>query len=147
MQWKKIKHLKSTDFKRRVGVRPTTFRTMVREIKRKEKESRKYPRRRRPPKYSVEDQVLMALMYWREYRTMFHIATDYGISESSVCRIIQKTEDILSKSKKFELPGKKPLKKNKFSYEILIVDATETPIERPKKNKTGIIQGKRKSTH
>ena len=38
----------------------------------------------RPPKLSRADQLLMTLMYWREYRTEFHIAQSYGISESAV---------------------------------------------------------------
>jgi hypothetical protein len=31
---------------------------------------------------SVEDQLLITLQYWREYRTQFHIRLDFG-----VCRI------------------------------------------------------------
>ncbi|MEP0857596.1 transposase family protein [Trichocoleus sp. DQ-U1] len=38
-------------------------------------------------KLSVEDQLLLVLEYWREYRTQFHIATSWGISESAVCRL------------------------------------------------------------
>ncbi|WP_228131249.1 transposase family protein, partial [Acinetobacter baumannii] len=32
----------------------------------------------RPPKLSLEDQDLLCLSYWREYRTLFHVATSYG---------------------------------------------------------------------
>lgn len=40
-------------------------------------------------KLSVEDQLLLVLEYWREeYRTQFHIATSWGLSESAVCRLI-----------------------------------------------------------
>jgi DNA-directed RNA polymerase specialized sigma subunit len=35
------------------------------------------------------------LMYYREYRTQFHIGVTYGISESRVCEIIKETECIL----------------------------------------------------
>lgn len=38
------------------------------------------------------DQLLLVLEYWREYRTQFHIATSWGLSESAVCRLIQKVE-------------------------------------------------------
>lgn len=34
----------------------------------------------RPPKLVVEDQVLLTLEYWREYRTMFRLGTSWGIS-------------------------------------------------------------------
>ena len=41
----------------------------------------------RPPKLSRADQLLMTLMYWREYHTQFHISETYGISEATVCRV------------------------------------------------------------
>ncbi|KIC75819.1 hypothetical protein DB41_HD00010 [Neochlamydia sp. TUME1] len=36
--------------------------------------------------------------------------------------------------------------KSDTEYEVILVDATETPVERPKKSKNAIIQGKRKNT-
>jgi Helix-turn-helix of DDE superfamily endonuclease len=44
------------------------------------------------------DQLLMTLMYWREYRTEFHIRITYGVSEATVCWTIQKVENVLMKS-------------------------------------------------
>lgn len=146
MQWENIKHYKALSFQRLVGVQPATFQAMVNEVKNKIKKKPKKKKGGRPFRFSVEDQILMTLMYWREYRTMFHIGGDYGISESAVCRTIHRVENILSKSKKFQLPGKKELEKTKWSYEVYVVDATESPIERPKKNNTGITQAKRNST-
>lgn len=49
-----------------------------------------------PAKLNLEDQVLVALQYWREYRTYFHIASDWGVSESTVCRVVHKVETTLS---------------------------------------------------
>ena len=37
----------------------------------------------KPSKLSVEDQVLMSLEYWREYRTYFHITRSWGSSLKS----------------------------------------------------------------
>jgi hypothetical protein len=90
----------------------------------------------RPPKLSCADQLLMRLMYWREYRTEFHIAQTYGVSEATVSRTIRKIEDILiqSKSGQFTLPGKKALQSSDLAIEVILVDATEPPIERPKKS-------------
>jgi Helix-turn-helix of DDE superfamily endonuclease len=85
----------------------------------------------------------MTLTYWREYRTQFHLGVDYGISETVVCRTIKKVENILRKCKQFELPGIKKRKSTKIAYEVILVDATESPIERPKKNKRPIIQAKK----
>ena len=51
-----------------------------------------------PCKLRIEDQVLMALQYLREYRTQYHIRTDWGVSESTVCRTTQKIENSLIRS-------------------------------------------------
>ncbi len=61
---------------------------------------------------------------------------DFGIHESSSRRIIRKVEDILIHSGKFELPKNLPSRvDDDINWTIVIVDATETPIERPKKSK------------
>lgn len=61
---------------------------------------------------------------------------DFGIHESSASRIICKVEDILINSGKFELPKKLPNRvDDNIDWTVVIVDATETPIERPKKTK------------
>jgi hypothetical protein len=88
----------------------------------------------------------MTLMYWREYRTEFHIGLSYGVSEATVCRTIKKVEDVLIKSEQFHLPGKKVLQSSDTVIEIVLVDATEQPIERPKKDKEGITAAKRSDT-
>ena|ERR1022692_821940 len=149
MLYVNIIKLSPPSFRRRVGVKKPTYLAMVREIKkdeaRRKKKSRKKNKKNagRKPVLRIEDQLLMTLMYWREYRTQFHIGIDYGISESQVCRIIQKTETILSANKKFQLPDKKKRSSGKMSFEVVLIDATETPIERPKKNSSNGIAVKR----
>ena len=56
-----------------------------------------------------------------------------------------KVEDTLIKHPSFALPGRKALVKSEMEYECILIDATETPIERPKKNKSCITLVKRKS--
>ena len=137
MRYETIKQLKDTDFKRLTGVQPETFETMLAVI---EKGARDFGR---PTKLSRADQLLMTLMYWREYRTEFHIAQSYGISEATVCRTIRKVENILVRSGKFRLPGKKALQSSDTVFEVLLVDVSEQPVERPKKAKNGITAAKR----
>jgi len=137
MRYETIEHLKDTDFKRLTGVQRETFELMLKVVERGLRDFG------RPPKLSRADQLLMTLMYWREYRTEFHIAQSYGISESAVCRTIQKVEDALSRSGKFRLPGKKALQPSDTIFEVVLVDASEQPIERPKKTKNGITAAKR----
>ena len=109
-------------------------------------QQRKHPSRGTPPKLTNADKILLMLMYYREYRTQFHIGLTYGISESRVCEIIQETERILIQDKRFHLPGKKALLKTDNDFEVVLIDVTESPIERPKKNNETIIPAKRGDT-
>ena len=137
MRYETIQHLKDTDFKRLTGVERETFEQMLKVV---EKGLGTFGR---PPKLSRTDQLLMTLMYWREYRTEFHIAQSYGVSEATVCRTIHKVEDALIRSKKFRLPGKKTLQPSDTVFEVVLVDVSEQPIERPKKARKGITAAKR----
>jgi len=44
----------------------------------------------------------------------------------------------------FALPGKKYLQESDSSIDVVVIDVTETPIERPKKNKNDSLAGKRR---
>ena len=140
MRYEEIKDRKGKNFKRLTGVEHQTFKHMVAVL---ESEMRHFGR---PPKLSRADQLLMTLMYWREYRTEFHIGLTYGVSESTVCRTIKKVEDVLIQSKQFHLPGKKVLQSSDTVIEIVLLDATEQPIERPKKDNAGISAAKNSVT-
>jgi len=140
MRYKDIKDWKDTDFKRLTGVKQETFKKMLAVLE------RELPSFGRPSKLSRADQLLMTLMYWREYRTQFHIAGSYGISEATVCRTINKVEDALVRSGEFRLPGKKVLQPSDTVIEVVLVDVSEQPIERPKKSKNGTTAAKRSAT-
>ena len=86
------------------------------------------------------------LEYLREYRTYFHISQSYGVSESSSYKTIKWIENTLIKCPVFSLPGRKALLKSDVFYEVVLIDATETPIERPKKDRNTFTQVKRKDT-
>jgi hypothetical protein len=126
-----VKNLSSTSFKRFTGVRKFVFLEMVSIIRKAE--TTKKINGGKPSLLGIEDKVLMALEYLREYRTYFHLGQSYGISESACYRNCKWVEDTLIKNKKFALPGKKVLLKSNSKLEIILVDATESPIERPKK--------------
>jgi hypothetical protein len=132
MSYEQVKDLSPAEFKRYCGVRPETFRQMVEVVS--SHLSRKRRVSGRPTKLLVEDQVLMTLEYWREYRTFFHLAKSWGIHESSVWRTIRRVEEILTKSRDFKLPGKKVLQPADHEIEFIVVDVAETPVERPKKS-------------
>lgn len=92
-------------------------------------------------KLSISDQILLTLQYWREYRTYFHIASDWGIHEATAYRTVKRIEDILVKADEFHLPGKRQLQQAETEIEVIIVDVAETEVERPKKNRNVIIAG------
>ena len=146
MKWEDIKNYKASVFKRLTGVSRETFKVMGSETNRlappsihKIQGAKRGPK----PKLSIEDKLLMLLMYYREYRTFLHISSDYGISEAQCWHIVTSLERLLIKSKLFHLPGKKVLQQAN-TFEIVLVDVAESPIEHPKKNKESITQGKRK---
>jgi hypothetical protein len=143
MKYEQIQGLEEDKFRRLTGVKRTTFEKMIviltdADVKKKAKGGRKN-------KLCLEDQLLMALEYIREYRTYFHISQSYGVSESSAYKTVKWVEDTLIKHPDFSLPGRKMLLKSDMEYEVVLIDATETPIERPKKDKNTFIQAKRKS--
>ena len=143
MTYEQLKQLKRSAFKRRCGVQPETFQQMV-EVLRPDLDRR--GKRGGQAKLSVEDQLLVVLEYWREYRTQFHIGSSWGLSESAVCRLIRRVESLLMASGKFRLPGKKQLHQDAYTWQIVVVDVTESPIERPKKNNEPTIVARNAST-
>ena len=127
MRYVDLAPLKPERFKRLTGVSPATFDQMLSVI------TASWRDFGRPSKLSRADQLLLALGYWREYRSLAHIAATYQISEPTVSRTIRRVEDTLMASGKFSLPGKKEVAKSDTIWQFVVVDTTETPIERPKK--------------
>jgi hypothetical protein len=118
-------------FRRLTGVKRSTFDKMLEILE--ESIKKRDANSGRKKKLSIEDCLLMALEYLREYRTYFHVSQSYGVSESNTYKIIRWVEDTLIKHPAFALPGRKALLKSDMEYEVILIDAAETPIERPKK--------------
>lgn len=137
MRYEDIQNLKDEDFKRCTGVSRGMFEKMLKVVRGGIRDFG------RTPKLTRADQLLLTMMYWREYRTEFHIGLTFGVSEATVCRTIKKVEDALVKSGEFKLPGKKVLQASDTLIEVVLIDATEQPIERPKKDRNGITVAKR----
>ena len=139
-KYDKVKSMSPVQFRRLTGVKPVVFAKMVVILKRAERQTRKHGGK---PKLIVEDRLLLALEYLREYPTYFRLAQSYGVSESTAWYVSRWVEDTLIKDKQFALPGKKVLLKSDMQYEVVLVDASESPVERPKKDKDGTIRAKR----
>jgi len=145
MEWEKAEKLSEKKFRRLTGIKIKTFQKMLEILKKEEVEKEKNGGPKH--KLSLENRLLMTLEYLREYRTYFHIGENYGVSESTAYKNICRIENILTRDPEFSLPGKKALLDTENQIEVILVDVTETPIERPKKNKKIITLGKRKSIH
>ena len=137
----KAKSLSPEDFKRHFGVKRTTFEKMVEAVQPSWCSTAK---RGVKPKLGLSDRVLVALEYWREYRTYFHIGNSWGVSESTVCRIVHWVEEALMRSGCFRIPGKKKLVRGFGRPDVTVIDVTETPIERPRRGQKQFYSGKKK---
>ncbi len=143
MKIETAKHLSARKFKRMTGVSRQAFELMVDVVKASETKKKKPGRR---PKLITEDQVLMVIQYWREYRTYYHIGLDWGLSESAVYRTVLKIENILISSKKFSIPGKKELLKMSSQSDLVVMDVMESPIEKPTRGQKKFFSGKGEHT-
>ncbi len=144
MRFEVVQNLKAEEFRRLTGVKRETFNKMAEIIE--QALPGKKSRGGRPNRLSAQNMILMTLEYLREYRTYFHISTSYGMSESNCYKKIRFVEDTLIKSGSFPLPGRKALLKSDIEYEVILVDATESPVERPKKSKDVTTRGRKKGT-
>jgi hypothetical protein len=139
----KALELKDEDFKRLQGVTKETFQIMLKILEKQyqnEHQAGGKPAKKCPPSI----RLLIALQYWREYRDMEHIGYEFGIVKSAVCSAIQWVEKTWIADKTFHLPGKKILFDKTAKMKIVIADATESPIERPKKKQKKYYSGKKK---
>lgn len=76
MLYADIKNLRPAPFKRLTGVRPDTFQEMLDTLQ----QSTNWRDFGCPSKLARADQLLLTLMYWREYRPQYPIAQSFGVS-------------------------------------------------------------------
>jgi len=139
----KAMRLNDADFKQIIGVKKQTFALMLAELQ--NAYNAKHKRRGRHCKLPLEDTLFMSLKYLRQYITQKELAFEFALSEASVCDRIRWVEDTLVASGKFKLPGKKALLEEP-DIKLVLVDVTESAVERPKKNNAPGIPAKRNAT-
>lgn len=113
-------------FRRLTGVKKATFEKML-EVVSQARQHIPGPK----PKLSDGDQVLLWLKYVRDYTTYLATGKYFGISESAAYTTCIFVETTLIASKEFHLPGKKTLLESN-KEDIILIDASESPIQRPK---------------
>jgi len=140
-KYNNIKEYSKTRFKAVTGVTPETYRAMLEEIK--AAYAKIHKEGGRPRKLTCEDMLLMTLEYYKEYRTQECIGASYGLHKTNVGEIIKWVENVLIASMMFSLPGKKKLVQPDTEIEVIVVDTTETPINRPKRRQKQYYSGKK----
>ena len=103
--YERLKQIRPAEFKRLVGVKKETFEVMLEVYS--EYHEKKKQQGGRPNRLLPETQLLLMLEYYREYRSLAHMAFDYEISEPTASRIIKEVETVLIHSGKFSLPGRR----------------------------------------
>ena len=139
----RMNKLKEKEYKSVLGVDKNIFDEMLKILN--DNYHKKHLRGGTPPKLSVLDKLIIMLTYYREYPSMQHIAFNYGVAKSTIHDSITWVEQTLIKSGKFNLPSKRKLASD-TKIEVILVDATEIEIERPKKTKKKIFW-QEKETH
>lgn len=141
MKYELIKGFKNERFRQVTGVNIDTFNVMVGVLKTAYEKLEIRSGRKR--KLSIEDMLLLTMEYYKEYRTFDCIGASYGLSKSNVSETINWVENVLIKCGLFRLDGKKALLDPNTEIEVILVDTTETPIERPKKGQKHYYSGKK----
>jgi hypothetical protein len=138
---KKAVDAKAVRFKQLYGVKPGTFHKMFLILQKEFNALHK--KGGKPPKLVPEDKLYSTLKYLREYRTMDSIAAEYKVCKGTICLAIQWVEDTLAKDGTFALPGKKALKRKSQEIQYIVVDVTESPINRPKEGQKAYYSGEK----
>ena len=139
----RIRLLPKKHYKQIFGVSRGTFYKMYKVLRREYRAL--HAQGGRKPTLSVLDKLIIALQYWREYRTYRHIAWDYGVGKSAIGNAVIWVEDTLIKSGLFSLPSQRSMRRG-CEIEIVLIDVTEQPIERPKKGQKQWYSGKKNNT-
>jgi hypothetical protein len=83
MRFDSVKELKGEVFQRLTGIQRNTFEAMAAVLS--DAKCKQKAAGGKPNTLSVENQLLMVLEYWREYRTYFHIV-DRGVRRPAIER-------------------------------------------------------------
>jgi hypothetical protein len=143
--YEKIEKLNDKDFKLITGVTREIFEKMLSVLK---KQYSKDHNVCGAPGKPVELRLTIALEYWREYRSIRHMANDHQIPKSTINEMILWVENRLIEVEEFRLKELKERFKpgEESDVKIIIVDVEEQPIERPVAEQEKSYSGKKNDT-
>lgn len=138
-------------FRMFTGLSAEEFDRLVAELEpvwlaRKSKRSAGRRRRRKPGagrkvKLAFADRVLLTLLYYRTYVTQEFVGFLFGVDKGTVSREAQELS--LCMAGVFRIPEKK-VRIDPDDLEAVFVDATEQPVNRPRRGQRGSYSGKKK---
>ena len=143
-KYENMKNLNENKFRTITGVSRATFGEMASILK--EAYAKLHEKGGVARRLSCENMLLVTLEYYTEYRSQEAIGASFGLDKSNVSRIIGWVEETLLHSGKFSLPSKRELVKASSPIEIIVVDTTEIPIQRPKRKQNRYYSGKKNDT-
>ncbi len=135
---------KPQDFLRLYGISYGLFETLLRQVSTyitNHKQAKPVSKRGRKSALGLADQLLLTLVYLRQYSTFLSVGHQFGISESYAQKRFVYIRNILMKV--VDLPDIKLLTLDKLTNKIGI-DVSEQPIERPLTNQKQYYSGKKK---
>ena len=91
-RWHQAFRKNDKEFKELFGVKKEVFHEMLAVVTIAREERLRQGGRK--PKLSAGDQLFLTLQYWREYRTMAHLAFDFGVAKSTVSDTIVMVEEL-----------------------------------------------------
>ena len=142
--YERYKMKKPAEFTRLVGVNYGAFQIILRLLNlqvARFKAERPIRRRGRKSSLSIEDQLLLTLIYLRQYHTFLQLGEMFSISESYAQKRYQFICSQLLKV--LDVPNQKTLEKEDLT---VLMDVTEQPLERPEKQQKHYYSGKKRCT-
>jgi len=133
-------------FARMSGLRKELFDKLVNKVLDKIDEHRQAKpiiKRGKKAVMSIENKLLLMLMYYRQYHTYLTISEMFGISEGYANKLVHKMERLVIKA----LPLGRKRKIGSEEIKAVLVDASEQRIERPQRKQRQYYSGKKKSYH
>ena len=133
------------NFVRTVGLSLEQFQSLVELIKvylQDQKQNCPLSRRGLKSKLSMENQLLLTLLYRRDYPTFIKLGLQFGLSESYANKIYHKISTIMVKI--LHVKNRQALLED--NLETRVVDVTEQPLERPQKGQKAYFSGKKKTS-
>lgn len=142
--YQRYKMKNNVQFTRLVGVNHATFSVILEKLKIQIdsfKAENRVRQRGRKSSLLIEDQLLLTMIYLRQYHTFLQLADMFSISESYA----QKRYTFISKMlmKALDIPNDKALTSDNLT---LVIDVTEQQIERPIKKQADYYSGKKSDT-